>query len=260
MNRSPLSLQVVTFNIRYDCGLDGNNNFCFRKPLIEETIQRERPEIIGFQEALPHMMDWLRETLTEYHVVGCGRSADYGDEHMAVAYRKDCLELLGLSTFWLSSTPEAPGSRYEDQSDNPRICTCATLKHREHTKPFRVYVTHLDDRTASARLKGISLVLSHMDWDRVSQCMPAILMGDFNAHPSDPELAPLFQHPGLRDITGDIPYTFHEFGNEAAFEKLDYLFLTKEWSATQVTLWTDCRNGVYLSDHYPVSARLEWED
>ena len=46
---SPIMLQeaamkLVTFNIRYDCGTDGINNFSCRKPYILEAIAREEAE------------------------------------------------------------------------------------------------------------------------------------------------------------------------------------------------------------------------
>ncbi len=48
-------MKIVTFNIRCDFGQDGGNNFCFRKPLILEKLRREAPDIICFQEVLPHV-------------------------------------------------------------------------------------------------------------------------------------------------------------------------------------------------------------
>ena len=35
-------------------------------PLILEKIRQEKPDIIGFQEVLPHVAAWLKENLTEY--------------------------------------------------------------------------------------------------------------------------------------------------------------------------------------------------
>ena len=64
-------MKIVTFNIRYDCGLDGINNFDCRKALILEVIRREKPDIICFQEVLPHVARWLKEQLTEYYILGC---------------------------------------------------------------------------------------------------------------------------------------------------------------------------------------------
>ena len=167
-----LAIQAVTFNIRYDCGRDGCNNFSFRKGHILQTIRDRQPDVIGFQEVLPHVMTWLQDHLEQYHVVGCGRGAHYDDEHMAIAYRKDRFDLFALDTFWLSPAPFVPGSRYENQSDNPRICTCATLKDRNFPQPFRVYVTHLDDQGVSARCQGISQVLARMKEDRERLSMP----------------------------------------------------------------------------------------
>ena len=57
-------MKIVTFNIRCDFGQDGANNFEFRKPLILKRIAEEQPDVIGFQEGLPHVQKWLRENLT----------------------------------------------------------------------------------------------------------------------------------------------------------------------------------------------------
>lgn len=38
-----LSMKLVTFNIRYDCSQDRENNFCHRKPLILAKIRQEAP-------------------------------------------------------------------------------------------------------------------------------------------------------------------------------------------------------------------------
>ena len=66
-------LKFVTFNIRCDYNQDKDNSFCFRKQEIEEKLEREQPDIICFQEVLPHVAIWLKETLRDYYVVGCGR-------------------------------------------------------------------------------------------------------------------------------------------------------------------------------------------
>ena len=47
--------QIVSFNLRYDTPRDGAQQFPNRLPFILETIRREAPDVIGFQEALQHM-------------------------------------------------------------------------------------------------------------------------------------------------------------------------------------------------------------
>ena len=51
-------------------------------PLILEKIRQEKPDIIGFQEVLPHVAAWLKENLTEYYIAGCGREKDLTGEKL----------------------------------------------------------------------------------------------------------------------------------------------------------------------------------
>lgn len=253
-------MKIVTFNIRGDFGIDAENNFPHRKPLILNKIQQEQPDVIGFQEVLPHVQRWLRDSLTGYTVVGCGRNADYTGEAMTLAIRNATAELLGLEVFWLSPQPDQPGSRYAHQSDCPRTCAYALVNVQGMGCPVRVYNTHLDHLDAEARLLGLRQVLTRMQADAASRPLPAVLMGDFNAEQGSPELAPLTaEHPplGLRDITAEFPFTFHNFfrGQEPIC-KIDYIFVTPELRQGRVERWTDAENGVYLSDHYPICAEL----
>ena len=89
--------------------------------------------------------------------------------------------------------------------------------------------------------------------------LPFILMGDFNALPDEKELAPLFAHEfassGLRDVTAQSGGTFHDYGTIQS-EKIDYVFACRAFRAQGCTLWRDCEDGVYISDHYPLEADL----
>ena len=71
-------MKFVTFNIRCDYGQDGENCFSNRKPLILKKLRQEQPDIICFQEVLPHVAAWLKENLAEYWVLRCGRSEVLG--------------------------------------------------------------------------------------------------------------------------------------------------------------------------------------
>ena len=252
MNR----LKVVTYNMRYDCKADGKNNFEYRKPYMIKKIRDRKPDLIGFQEMLPHMKAWFEEAFPEYGLVGCGREKDYGDEHNAVAYRKDQFTLFGLETFWLSPTPHVPGSRFKEQSICPRICTMAMLKHKEIATPIRIYNTHLDHEGEQARLLGIGLVLERIRKDYERFAFPSLLMGDFNATPDCKEIKVIEKDSPLEDITKPIAYTYHEFGTLEQCIKIDYIYKTKEIQCEQVQAWDDVEEGIYLSDHYPIEAHL----
>ena len=246
-------MKLVTFNIRYDCGHDGENNFCFRKPLILDKIHKEAPDILCFQEVLPHVAVWLKEQLREYYIVGCPRETDLTDEQTCIAYRYDRFNLMKLDTYWLSPTPCVPGSRYEIQSICPRVCTEVTLQELASGKAFRLTNTHLDHEGAPARLLAAQQILDKLDHEPFFPGIPAILVGDMNAEPDSQEIHLLGSI--MRNETADIGYTYHNFGRGQNVQ-IDYIFTSGNIRCSHVEKWTDCQNGIYLSDHYPVCAEL----
>ena len=156
-------VNAMTFNIRFDTRDDGANCFEGRKALIKEFIDREKPDVIGFQEVMPHVREWLCNNLPDYTVLGMGRNPDYSGESVSIAYRKDKFDLVKFDQFWLSDTPDVPGSRYMlDQSPCPRISVQATLVSRKEGKLFTFANTHLDHVGAYAGLCGASLLMTKL--------------------------------------------------------------------------------------------------
>lgn len=253
-------MKAVTFNIRGDFGVDGNNNFCFRKPLILKKLAAEQPDVIGFQEVMPHVAVWLRENLKDYYVVGCGRDADLGGEQMTVAFRKDKYNLLEMRTFWMSETPYVPASRYEDQSDCPRVSTEVVLQELGTSRVIRVLNTHLDHRGAGARRLGLGQIMRHLESAQLFPEANVILMGDFNAPPWSEEMQLMKEYPSYVNATEGIGITFHGFGGREEPEYIDYIYVRGRCEIGSVTKWEECEDGVYLSDHYPVCAEIAFKD
>lgn len=250
------TMKFVTFNIRCDWGQDGENCFDNRKPLILKKLAAEQPDILCFQEVRPHQALWLKENLTDYMVIGCGRDALLGGEQMTVAFKKDRYNLIEMRTFWLSETPYVPGSRYAEQSDCPRACTEAVLMEYETDKVFRVLNTHLDHIGAGARKLGLKQILKHLGEVRLFPDAPTILCGDFNAWPDGEEMKVFDDYPEYVNATEGIGVTYHGYMKAAHPECIDYIFLKGAVSCTKVEKWTDSEAGVFLSDHYPVCAEL----
>ena len=254
-------MKIVTFNLRCDRQQDGDNCFIYRQPLILRAIERERPDVICFQEVLPHMAVWLKSSLGDYYMAGCGRSEKLDGEQLTVAFRKDGYQLLEMHTFWLSETPSVPGSRYPGQSSCPRCCTDAVLMEEASGQVFRVLNTHLDHRGKEAREQGLALILRHAEEPGTFSGVPLILAGDFNAEPDSEEMGILKQDPGLTDVTSSIGITFHNYGRNIPADppcQIDYIVLKGALCCSSVCKWTDQENGVYLSDHYPVCAEISF--
>ena len=104
-------IRVMTFNIRLNIASDGPNAWPHRKAAVASIIRSHDVDVAGLQEALPDQLRDLDALLPEYARFGHGRDAARGGEHTAVLYRRDRLELLEESTFWLSETPDTPGSK-----------------------------------------------------------------------------------------------------------------------------------------------------
>lgn len=87
---------------------------------------------------------------------------------------------------------------------------------------------------------------------------PVLLTGDLNTF-SGSSVTDLIRLSGmeLTDVTKGMGTTFHNYGDTD--EKLDYIYISKAFACKKVCKWTDCYDGVYLSDHYPVCAELEWK-
>ena len=258
-----MKLKVCTYNIRCDVKVDGINCFDGRKDLILREFPKYKADIIGFQEVLPHVRNWLEENLPGYTIVGIGRDKDRGGEHVCIAYRTEKFHLVSLDTFWLSDTPRAPGSRFgTDQSACPRTCTAAILMSRDERKVVRMYNTHLDHVGKLAQAQGMTLILSRIAEDEaLYPGTPVILTGDFNILPDSPVVAGIgkFSVGGrpLTDVTADVGGTFHAYKPSETLIKIDYIYTTAECDASLSKTLTDNENGVYLSDHYPVLAEME---
>lgn len=195
-------MKIVTFNLRCDNDYDAENRWQFRKGLVLDKLDAEKPDAVGFQEVTPAMGDFLKRWMSEYLFVGCGRDADYGGENNMVGIRRDRFELMSLETFWLSDTPDVPGSRYENQSECPRVCTHVILRTLDANRLFHLYNTHLDHVSDEARVLGARALMEHMKRD-LAKTRPA-------GHPDGRHERRAGQraHPGVPDASGgqtDLP-------------------------------------------------------
>jgi endonuclease/exonuclease/phosphatase family metal-dependent hydrolase len=253
-------MKIVTFNVRCSWSSDGINSFIHRAGMIYEKIREEAPDVVAFQEIREKHLALLERMMPEYTFCGQLRNADYGGEGLYTAIRTDRLQVLGMETFWLSPTPYVAGSRYEHQSDCPRICVMTQVRNKKSGQILRIYNLHLDHKDEEARVLGMKSVLDYVTAQNQKTELPAVILGDFNAKPNSEAIALCRAYEGglLTDLTEEIPSTFHNFGRMTTDCKIDYIFVspTLAEACTGVTVWADVHDGIYLSDHYPVSAEF----
>ncbi|MFC6864873.1 endonuclease/exonuclease/phosphatase family protein [Halomicroarcula sp. GCM10025817] len=254
-------LRVMTFNVRYDTASDGRDAWPHRRRLVASTVRFHGPDVVGIQEAMAHQMRELEELLPGYDWVGDPRdSVAAGGEHTAVGVRTDRFECVATETFWLSETPETPGSVGWD-ARYPRVATHARLQDRRSDQRLLVLNTHLDHEGERARRAGIELVLDR--FDAAVGADPGLVMGDFNCVVGDPAHAAAVDHelPDGRRLFDTRGLATHRHGpttTRSDFHDLlpdmgiDHVFVTGEFDVATHAVCTDRDDDHYASDHFPV--------
>lgn len=251
-------MKIVTFNLRVRWDNDGINSFIHRVGLIYEKISAETPDVAAFQEMKPRHLELLRKLMPEYWFVG-QPSSETGEGVYTAVKRSEYL-LCGFEAFWLGPDIYLPGSRFDGQSKHARTCQVTLIRHWKSGRMLRIYNVHLDHINSEIAAKGMQCVLRKMEEDFRRINADTVLLGDFNETPDGAALAFCkgFQSPPLTEITWEIPYTYHGFGAKDPI-KIDYIFVSEGLaeSVRGVKAWEDQKNGIYLSDHYPICAEIE---
>ena len=250
-------LCVLTLNVRVDVPADAPHTWEARRPLIRDFLETLKPDLVGLQEALEHQLQGLLADNPDFAAVGVGREDGQSrGEFSAILYRKDRFHLTASDTFWLSDTPETPGSRSWG-NHYTRICTWARFTSKGGRNPFYLFNTHLDHESQEARAKSAVLILKRMA-AREDAASPVILTGDFNAGESNPAIIRLRSDliDTFRSVHSDAfeVGTFHGFSDEVQPDKIDFIFVSPEIRVTSATIHRPRPDGRYLTDHEPVSA------
>jgi len=262
-------LAVMSFNIRYGMAEDGDDHWRNRADLVAETIRAADPDVIGLQEALRFQLDELGRALPEYGEIGVGRDdGQEAGEYAAILYRKDRLRPDTLGTFWLSDTPDVPGSTSWGNTIT-RICTWARFEDLESGHRFVLYNIHFDHESQPSRVESARLVLDRTR--AASPSLPAIVLGDFNAGEDNPARTlflgdggalpgPLYFVDSYRAVhpRADGEGTFNSFRGETAGERIDAILVSPTWRVRSAAILHTERNGRYPSDHFPVTALLAY--
>jgi len=260
------SLRVMTFNIRFDNPADGENAWSNRDEFVASTIRLHQADIIGVQEALRHQIEDLTDLLPGLSWVGTGRNTDGGGEYSAILYNTERVEAVEHDTFWLSETPDVPGSQSWDAM-LPRIATWAHFRDKRTEKEFVVVNTHFDHRGEIARIESAKQIMNRVSG--IANGLPVVVMGDLNTTDSDEPYSVLSQNslPDGRQLLDGFyhsmhghhgpPSTWTGFTNIVPDRRIDYIFVSDDITVQQHAALADQSEGRFPSDHLPVMAEIE---
>lgn len=253
------SINVATYNLRYDTKNDGINAWPNRKENVKDLIRFHEFDLFGTQEALRHQLTDIAE-LKDYAFFGAGRDdGKEAGEHSAIFYRKDRFKILQSGNFWLSETPDKPGKGWDATCCN-RICSWAKFSDLKTKKEFFFFSVHFDHQGVEARRESGKLMVTKIK--EIAKNTPVILVGDLNSTPETEQVKTI--QTLLNDshnVTATPPYgpegTFNAFKFDAPMDKrIDYIFVSKQFDVLKYGVLTDAKEQRYPSDHQPVVAKV----
>jgi endonuclease/exonuclease/phosphatase family metal-dependent hydrolase len=250
-------LRVMTFNLRVASG-EPVHPWPERRPVVGQLLARTLPHVLGTQEGLP---DQLREVAADlpasYDSVGEGREGGGRGEEMRVFFDTTRLRLVAHGHYWLSDTPEVPGSMSWG-GEWPRMVTWAHLVDLATGSGFQVLNTHLEAFSAAARARSAALIASRLPTD-----VPVLLTGDVN-EPAVPGTAvydalvsrgPLIDTWAAARHRGPAYGTFHDYEPLVPDgDRIDWILSTPDVSVSWAGVDTFSAGETMPSDHLPVRA------
>lgn len=252
-----------------------------RRGDVIRYLNQVKPDILCLQEAYVYMANEIKGGLgVEWRGYAVGRDdgRDSG-ECSGILFHSHRWSQLDQGTFWLSETPEQPGSRSWGTKCT-RLCSWLRLRHNLSGKVLTVFNTHLDHISSEAREKGLRLILRQIAAIS-SDGTPYVLTGDFNMVPTESIMPNLLKKPAVQQTRLELvglplvwaplhsadlllastaanhPPTFTGFLNEASY-LIDYVLVHV---GIRVVGYECLSNrpphySSVLSDHVPVSAHL----
>jgi endonuclease/exonuclease/phosphatase family metal-dependent hydrolase len=261
LSASAEPLRVMSFNVRYPAKSDEANVWEARRDVLVETIRETVPDIMGTQELFYEQGQYIVEKLPELAWFGISRRGNREDEHMGVFYRKQRLDLLNSGNFWLSTTPEQPGSMSWDVS-LPRMVTWGEFRDKRTQKRFYFYNTHFAHRREDTQARVESAKVLAQRLRKLPADADVILTGDFNTDAGTEPYRILTE--SMQDSFTAVPEpkgptgTFHGFKGTPGKTRIDWILFRGKLKPSEVETITHNVNNRYPSDHFPVIAIFDW--
>jgi endonuclease/exonuclease/phosphatase family metal-dependent hydrolase len=269
-----IDLKVMSFNIRYSYGKPQepaaeNDWDDVKSPRRERAIRvicDYQPDVLGVQEARDLQIDDLKDALPEYEFYGIGRDDGKTEgEFSGIYFRADRFTKKDAGSFWLSETPEKPGTTfYNAENAVPRIASWVRLVEKTSNREIFVLNMHWDHIDAPARRQSAALVRKRLA--ELAEGLPTIVMGDLNSGERSPEYRELVGEESGRKLLDSYrtihserkpdESTFGGWEGHTEGRRIDFILHTDEFTPTAAAIVRTNYDGRWPSDHYPVTATL----
>ena len=255
-------ISIIDLNIRYVNNIDGINVWDNRKNKLIELLLNKKADIFFFQEITRIQSDFIDRYLSSiYEFVGEYRDSTDASEKCSICVNKLKYTIIHHGQFWLSSTPNVPGSN-DFGNFFPRICTWATLKQIEGISLLFMNV-HLDHVNLEAHLPCVRVLIEEelKIEQRFKDIHFVFIAGCFYCEENAKEIQ-YIKDQGYTEVMYEN--TFHGFTG-IANNHWDYMFWKekdgddiefKEAHVLKKEGTIDESRNHYISDHFPVYAEF----
>jgi len=250
------SLNIATYNLRYDNKGDSLNPWPQRLPMQANLIKFHDFDIFGTQEGLYHQLQDLKKALPDYDYLGIGRDdGKQAGEFSAIFYKTAQFKVLDKGNFWLAPVTDKPNKGWD--AALPRICSWAKFQEKKSGNTFYFFNVHFDHRGKQAQAESAKLLLQKIK--TIAGSTPSILTGDFNINQREAPYDILNNSALLKDAYELTPLKYAGLGTFNSFDiktnsdsRIDHIFLTSQFKVKRYGILTDSYKGKVPSDHFPV--------
>jgi len=255
-------LSILDLNIRYINETDGINIWNNRKNRLVELLLNTKADIFFFQEITHPQSDFIDKHLSSiYEFVGDYRDSTETSEKCSICVNKLKYTINHSGQFWLSSTPDVPGSN-DFGNFFPRICSWASLKQIDGISLLFMNA-HLDHANKKAHLPCVKVLIEEEEKieSKFNEIQFVLIAGCFYCEENDEEIK-YIRDQGYSEVI--FENTYHGFTGVGS-NHWDYIFWKekngsnikfKEAHVLKTEGIIDKNQRHYISDHFPVYAEF----
>jgi endonuclease/exonuclease/phosphatase family metal-dependent hydrolase len=263
------AIRIGTYNIRIATTEDqGVKAWCYRSQGVKQILDVDRFDVIGFQEILDQSQEndlrsWLPNHA--FFVRSLEINPWQQGERLAIAWDKNRFDCLDRGYFYLSETPDIPSYAWDARTMH--LCLWCRFIDTRYGKDFYVFNTHLDYSGAESRMRGTALILQRID--SITEGLPTILLGDFNASPYERTVYDSLSHR-MKDaytVSATPPVGYVSTYNawmtpperlKAIQRRIDYVFVRQMDVLSYESVNTPLTPTAWPSDHFPLLVKMGW--
>ena len=256
-------VKVMSFNIRFPAEEGRPHDWSKRKENLLQLILDHPSDFIGLQEAVPIQVEYLAENLPEYGYTSRSREASPDEgEAVPIFYNREKWNMVEDGHFWLSDTPEVPGSVTWGNAWI-RMVTWGIFVHRENADTILVINTHFDNVSQPSREKSTELTLERIE--KKANGHPVLLIGDLNVR-EDNIVIEKIEQEGFSDTYREVhpepqqtDFTFHGWTDPVGHSRIDYIFARGHGETIDSYVIREHEGEIYPSDHFAVFSHIKIE-